>query len=94
MEQHCRPFIFKEVGAKNYYKYSHNIFPLKSKTIDIYFIINETKIYYLNVRSVQDQRLYIVKDEEFENNNSAPASIFDQLNLFDNTNDLLKRSVN
>ena len=44
-------------------------------------------------RSEQDVRLYIVKDDLPNESSSASASVFDQLNLFDNTNDVLKRMV-
>jgi len=43
-------------------------------------------------KSEQDQRLYIVRDNFPDENFSASASLFDQLNLFDNSNDPFKRS--
>ncbi|CAF0878331.1 unnamed protein product [Adineta steineri] len=42
-------------------------------------------------KSPQDNRLYIVKGEIEQENISQPISAFDQMNLFDNSNDLMKR---
>lgn len=44
-------------------------------------------------RSEQDPRLYIVKDDLPSENTSATLSVFDQMNLFDPSNDLSKRLV-
>ncbi len=44
-------------------------------------------------RSTQDSRLYIVKDDLSQENSPQTLSVFDQLNLFDNPNDLTKRFV-
>lgn len=44
-------------------------------------------------RSPQDDRLHIVRDEIVKEVTREPVSAFDQMNLFDNTNDVLKRIV-
>ncbi|CAF2249750.1 unnamed protein product [Rotaria magnacalcarata] len=43
-------------------------------------------------KSTQDTRLYIVKDDFPQADSSQAISVFDQLNLFDNSNDSVKRS--
>ncbi len=52
------------------------------------------KFFFLYIRSTQDSRLHIVKDDPLEEDTSQQISAFDQLNLFDNSNDILKRIVN
>ena len=52
----------------------------------------QTKFFF-KIRSPQDSRLYIVKDDVQQQNISEPISAFDQLNLFDNSSDVIKRVV-
>jgi len=52
------------------------------------------KIFFFYIRSKQDSRLHIVKDDHSQEDTSQTISVFDQLNLFDNSNDIMKRIVN
>jgi len=51
-------------------------------------------IFFISIRSPQDSRLHIVKDDLPQEDMSEAISAFDQLNLFDNSNDIMKRIVN
>ena len=91
MEQHCQHFILFKVEVKCCYNNSLNTSNWKSKKRKMKNE-NEKKTKKI-FRSEQDQRLYIVRDNFPDENFSASASLFDQLNLFDNSNDPFKRSV-
>ncbi|UJR35734.1 hypothetical protein I4U23_028484 [Adineta vaga] len=79
---------------------AHMVFILKDGTTlpAFYFNIGGSKellqklAQYLQLeKSTQDSRLYIVKDDLPRERHSQTTSAFDQLNLFDNSNDVMKR---
>ena len=48
---------------------------------------------FLFSRSTQDSRLYIVKDDLPRDRRPQSTSVFDQMNLFDNSSDTMRRIV-
>ena len=89
MERHFQRFISISVEAKNFWIYLVNIYDWKSKENTS----EKLSFDYLNLRSPRDNRLYIVREEIPHESQPQPVSAYDQLNLFDNSNDLLKRIV-
>ncbi len=77
--------------VKNFYNYFSNTYDLKSKTNQI---LENIEFRFFQIRSPQDSRLHVVKDDLPQETVSQPISAFDQLNLFDNSNDIMKRMVN
>lgn len=66
---------------------------MKSKRKNTVNYIIFKKIFSQN-RSPQDNQLYLVRDELAEPQNSTePVSVFDQMNLFDDSTHMMKRIV-